>query len=1429
MKTKTRLLFILTLLIISSVSPFPVFAQYPAHTQLNLPEGAKARLGRGVVEDLQFSPDNKLLAVVTSIGVWIHDITTGEDLALLTEQNTGAYTSVAFSPDGSMLASGHSDSAIQLWNVDNFTLIRTLPTFASNISATAEDGVTSVAFNSDGTTLASGGVDNTVRLWDVNTGRQKKNLGEILGGHTDVVTSVAFGPDPNAVDPRCPEEILASASRDTTVILWDLSTGQPKQTFTGHTDIITKVAISPNPMIPVLASSSRDGTIQMWDLSKGELKHTLTNERGLPIDNICFKSDGYILMSSDWLSVNLWATLSGAHKQQLEGSFACFSPDGSLIATSNHMPQYDYYNSGGYKYGVRILAMHPAQIWGTEEGLVFDNPSFAPAFVLSRDGKTTAVVDAIDPPNDAKHRRHFEFYIYDTTQRSEAYPPPLTKPKTIISTADWAVVPDFCFASDAKIVPDSDYWSASDFVAFEKANPDINTVCDVKILDAGLVDYALSPDGQTLAVLLDRKVAKSDQRGNFQVIRDDWFRSVLLFDTATGELESLYELAHDHYLRYGHVFSPDGLTLAYVASGWDHNVEADITNIVLKDVRSGSTRQSIRVPTWNTYIGFSPDSKTILSANRDDTSIRMWDVSSGSLKQTLSGSGTGAVIDIAYSPDGKTIAISRQDIINWWDVETGKHLFRKNRVGSRIAFSRDSKTVWEYHYPLTTLWNVCTGEEIQFGAQNIVRHSEYSKDYSEYHDPHHRVELLPDDEEGLTLQTDQYLSGFGGIGLYDLSGVADTGLVFTGYEKDARSINQVSFSADGKILASAGGYLRLWDVETATLKTDHTLLNHLPAYNAVFNQSAVIQALASSTWNQISVSSPPYNKIDAHLTGHTEHITSLAFSPLGSSTALASGSYDKTVKVWYYVTHGDQSEASWTLSGHTGAVMSVAFGKPRGENYNILASGSLDKTIRLWYPADPFVLRASEESPFKKKPMDSVTLTGHTLGVTSLVFGPEYSEAFGPKYSGTSTLVSGSFDSTIRLWAVKVGELNGELNKEAVSLKHILTGHGGPVTSVAFNQWGTLVASGGMDKTIRIWNPFLGKHLKTLRGHKGAVNSVSFSPDGKTLASGSADGTILLWDINFPLIVIDIRADVNEDGTIDIQDLVQVSENLGETGENPEDVNGDGVVNSIDLTLVAAAFGEEATAPATRTVVLENFTATEVAQWIQDTHKADLLNQFDSAFQRGVEVLKDLLTLFVDVNRDGTVNIQDLVLVASNFGETGENPEDVNGDGVVNIIDLTLVAGAFGETAAAPAAHATIVENLTATEVAQWLQAAQNANLTDPVFQRGIEVLKNLLTLLVPKETVLLANYPNPFNPETWIPYQLANPAEVTLRIYAIDGSLVRTLSLGHKPIGIYQTRTRAAYWDGRNQIGEPVASGVYFYTFTASDFTATRKMLIRK
>ena len=200
-----------------------------------------------------------------------------------------------------------------------------------------------------------------------------------------------------------------------------------------------------------------------------------------------------------------------------------------------------------------------------------------------------------------------------------------------------------------------------------------------------------------------------------------------------------------------------------------------------------------------------------------------------------------------------------------------------------------------------------------------------------------------------------------------------------------------------------------------------------------------------------------------------------------------------------------------------------------------------------------------------------------------------------------------------------------------------------------------------------------------------------------------------------------------------------------------------------------------------------------------------------------------------DVNGDSIVDLEDLMLVAASFGTTPAPdtlPDtDVNNDGEVNDADVELVLAALEAAPAAPSLDA----HWMAASLQRWIAEAKQRNIADATFQRGIAVLEKLLTDLLPKRTALLANYPNPFNPETWIPYQLSEPADVVVHIYGVNGALVRTLELGHQLAGTYQSRTRAAYWDGRNQLGEPVASGVYFYTLSAGDFTATRKMLIRK
>ena len=114
-------------------------------------------------------------------------------------------------------------------------------------------------------------------------------------------------------------------------------------------------------------------------------------------------------------------------------------------------------------------------------------------------------------------------------------------------------------------------------------------------------------------------------------------------------------------------------------------------------------------------------------------------------------------------------------------------------------------------------------------------------------------------------------------------------------------------------------------------------------------------------------------------------------------------------------------------------------------------------------------------------------------------------------------------------------------------------------------------------------------------------------------------------------------------------------------------------------------------------------------------------------------------------------------------------------------------------------------------------------------FRRGIQVLQSLLLKLRPETTALLPNYPNPFNPETWIPYHLANTSNVQIIIYDTKGRVVRTLALGHQTAGYYTDRNRAAYWNGRNGLEESVASGVYFYQLKTDATSYLRKMVILK
>ncbi|CAI7995065.1 Probable serine/threonine-protein kinase PkwA [Geodia barretti] len=377
---------------------------------------------------------------------------------------------------------------------------------------------------------------------------------------------------------------------------------------------------------------------------------------------------------------------------------------------------------------------------------------------------------------------------------------------------------------------------------------------------------------------------------------------------------------------------------------------------------------------------------------------------------------------------------------------------------------------------------------------------------------------------------------------------------------------------------------------------------------------------------------------------------------------------------------------------------------------------------------------------------------GHTDWVTSVVFSPD-----------GGTVASGSWDSTVRLWDAVTGEE-----------KATLRGHTGFVNSVSFSSDGSTLASGSWDSTVRLWDAVTGEEKATLRGHTGFVNSVSFSPDGSTVASGSRDSTVRLWDAVTGEEKATLREHTGFVNSVSFSPLTERSTVASGSWDST-------------VRLWDAVTGEEKATLAGHTGFVKSVSFSPDGSTLASGSSDGTILLWEV-----IPAPSEPEKIAGDINRDGVVNISDLLFVAKALGRTEPNDADVNGDGAINILDLVLVASTFGNTAAAPLARAQIVSTLTAADVERWLTQAEQVALTDPAYLRGIAVLEQLLSMLTPKETILLPNYPNPFNPETWIPYHLANASDVQISIYDTNGALVRQLDLGHQQAGYYTNRSRA-------------------------------------
>ena len=202
-----------------------------------------------------------------------------------------------------------------------------------------------------------------------------------------------------------------------------------------------------------------------------------------------------------------------------------------------------------------------------------------------------------------------------------------------------------------------------------------------------------------------------------------------------------------------------------------------------------------------------------------------------------------------------------------------------------------------------------------------------------------------------------------------------------------------------------------------------------------------------------------------------------------------------------------------------------------------------------------------------------------------------------------------------------------------------------------------------------------------------------------------------------------------------------------------------------------------------------------------------------------------------DVNGDGAVDAKDSdVLIIAVAAEITDAKYDVNGDGTVDINDVVAVrANRDPGAAGAPTLVGMKLSAVQIDRLQEQIDLLIATNDRSPAALRTLIYLQQLLVTARPEKTQLLANYPNPFNPETWIPYELATDTDVRLTIYNTQGVVIRTLQFGHQSAGYYTGRDRAAYWDGRNALGEQVASGLYFYQLETDEMSLMRKMVILK
>ncbi len=589
--------------------------------------------------------------------------------------------------------------------------------------------------------------------------------------------------------------------------------------------------------------------------------------------------------------------------------------------------------------------------------------------------------------------------------------------------------------------------------------------------------------------------------------------------------------------------------------------------------------------------------------------------------------------------------------------------------------------------------------------------------------------------------------------------------------RHSKYIRSIAFSSDGTTLLSSSDIsVKLWNVTSTTHETTYTELA-ISTSDIIFGPDE--KTLISISFNQDSVTTRDVETGMVKATFTFTNPDSIALSP--DRKTLAIGGTDE-MHLWDIFNNKHITQ----LSGHIRTVKSVAF-SPDGR---FLASGGADELFVWDVDSGARIMsiggHAAAFSSMTISPNDNIIATAsyEKMNLWDIKTGKPINSIHAGFWSHPTNMIFSPDGYTLAciegleiiLWDVpKIAPITSLIKWVPGSRSGTYTKSG--YNSIAFSPNGDILAAANKDKTVHLW--YKGRtYIGDLSGHQEEITSITYSTDGSTIASGSKDTTVRLWDVQTQS---------------EIKTLSEYKSSIATVALNP------------DASMVACG-GEDET----------------IMIWDIATGNTKIINSGHPNGANKIRFGPDGKTLVSchSLWNDNKVKLWDVStgnLITTLIGHTsGISNLDFTSDGRTLITsggDGSVLLWEF-----TPYLSVNTIRDQLSEDV-------NNDKIVD------LQVLK----ALAPKKTALLKNYPNPFNPETWIPYHLAQTENVKISIYTSDGQVIRTLDLGNKPAGTYQSRSRAAHWDGKNELGEPVASGIYFYTLSAGNYSATQRMVIRK